>query len=71
MLHYHFGSRDGLVAALAAAADVVERLDLDFEVVDLRLGVAVTRGLLIDVLASGDAGPATEALERFVAMSRP
>ena len=132
MLHYHFGSRDGLVAALVetveasqrgvldeladqvsspeelvlalwtrvsspelrpfvrlffecvavsggagltepwldAAAAAGDRLGLDLDVVDLRLGVAVTRGLLIDVLASGDAGPATEALERFVAMSR-
>jgi hypothetical protein len=32
----------------------------------LRLGVAVSRGLLIDVLASGDAGPATRSLERFI-----
>lgn len=35
---------------------------------ELRLGVAVTRGLLIDVLASGDATGATRSLERFVAM---
>jgi len=35
---------------------------------ELRLGVAVTRGLLIDVLATGDAGPATRSLERFLAM---
>ena len=35
---------------------------------ELRLGVAVTRGLLIDVLATGDAGPATRSLERFLEM---
>lgn len=34
----------------------------------LRLGVAVSRGLLIDVLATGDAKPATRSLERFIAM---
>jgi AcrR family transcriptional regulator len=32
----------------------------------LRLGVAVSRGLLIDVLATGDAGPATRSIERFI-----
>lgn len=35
---------------------------------ELRLGVAVTRGLLIDVLATGDAGPATRSLDRFLEM---
>ena len=141
MLHYHFGSRDGLVAAIVAEMEPQQRrqlrdlatttddpseimrqvwsetsspplrpfvrlffealtqalaerpgtegflesltdgwLDDGAEItaqlsladgpmsdrVDLRLGVAVTRGLLIDVLASGDAGPATEAYERFI-----
>ena len=36
--------------------------------VEIRLGVAVTRGLLIDVLATGDATAATESLERFLEM---
>jgi AcrR family transcriptional regulator len=35
---------------------------------ELRLGIAVTRGLLIDVIAGGDVDAATESLERFVAM---
>ena len=35
---------------------------------DLRLGVAVTRGLLIDLLASGDRAGTDEALERFATM---
>lgn len=33
---------------------------------DLRLGIAVTRGLLIDLLASGDVEGATAAHERFI-----
>lgn len=36
---------------------------------DLRLGVAVTRGLLIDVLATGDTDAATHSLERFIEMA--
>lgn len=134
MLHYHFGSRDGLVAAIVDAVEADQRqrlrqlaatapdvrslvlalweqvssvelrpfVRLFFDTVvtssaggagasdrltepwltearevgmllghaldpaDLRLGVAVTRGLLIDVVMSGDAGPATEALHRFL-----
>ena len=130
MLHYHFGSRAGLVAAvvetvearqrellaeLAAEIDdpvelaralwhrtsapelrpfvrlffecvaltggegltdpwveaslaVGERHGLPADEDELRLGVAVTRGLLIDVLASDDASTATRAFERFLAM---
>ena len=44
------------------AASIGEATDEDM----LRLGVAVSRGLLIDVLATGDAGPATRSLERFI-----
>jgi AcrR family transcriptional regulator len=33
--------------------------------IDARLGVAVTRGLLLDLLATGDRAPVDEALERF------
>ena len=33
---------------------------------DLRLGVAVMRGLLLDAVTSGDPGPAGAALERFL-----
>lgn len=35
---------------------------------DLRLGIAVTRGLLIDLLATGDAEATTAAHERFIQM---
>ena len=34
--------------------------------VDLRLGVAVVRGLLVDVVATGETGPATESLLRYL-----
>lgn len=37
---------------------------------ELRLGVAVTRGLLIDVLASDDATEATRAFERYLDLLR-
>jgi AcrR family transcriptional regulator len=37
--------------------------------VDTRLGIAVVRGLLVDVVSTGDAGPATAALERYVALA--
>jgi AcrR family transcriptional regulator len=135
MLLYHFGSRDGLVAAVVAAtearqrvamralaveadspADLVRRqwamvsapelrpfVRLFFETlatqartpggvadptapwidsvhelgpvadgyddVDTRLGIAVVRGLLIDVLATGDVGAATAALERHLELA--
>ena len=138
MLLYHFGSRDGLVAAVVGAtearqrealralaveadspADLVRRqwamlsapelrpfIRLFFETLatqartpgdatdptapwleavhelgrvadgyddaDTRLGIAVVRGLLIDVLATGDVEAATAALERHLELaSRP
>lgn len=48
------------------AEEVTAMLGLAFDPVDVRLGVAVTRGLLIDVLATGETGPATASLRRFV-----
>lgn len=53
---------------LRSATSVADTIGVDVDLVDLQLGVAVTRGLLIDVLASGDAGPSTVALQRYVAM---
>ena len=49
-----------LSAVLGAPADAV----------DLRLGVAVVRGLLVDVVATGDTGPATESLLRYLELWR-
>lgn len=51
---------------LDAASAVADRLDVDTDRDELRLGVAVVRGLLIEVVASGDAAPATASLERFL-----
>lgn len=134
MLLYHFGSRDGLVAAIVAAVEAAQRetlrelaadadspaqlirelwtrvsseelrpfvrlffesltqasldrpdddlttpwltsteevavqLGVAYDAVDIRLGVATVRGLLIDVLVTGDTKPATESLERFITM---
>lgn len=56
---------------IAVAETVAEKLDMTADETDLRLGIAVTRGLLIDVLASGDATPATRSIERFVEMWNP
>lgn len=53
---------------LAVAAEVAEMIGADLDVDDLRIGVAVSRGLLIDVLATGDATAATRSMERLVAM---
>lgn len=53
---------------LTAAADVAEAVGAELDVDDLRLGVAVSRGLLIDVLATGDATAATRSMERFIAI---
>ena len=137
MLLYHFGSRDGLVAAIVAATEAAQRdalrelatgtdspadlvrglwarvsapelrpfVRLFFETLatqartpgagtdptadwldtvhdlgpaadgsddtDTRLGIAVMRGLLIDVLATGDLDAATAALERYLELAEP
>jgi len=56
---------------LDVATDVSERLGITLDQTELRLGVAVSRGLLIDVLATGDTRQATESIERFVHMWDP
>ena len=99
MLIYHFGSREGLLAAVTQAVEDQQRAALrdrpgtegflegiveswiapiaDALVkggadertarADARLGVAVVRGLLLDLLATGDLAGVTEAYERFLA----
>jgi AcrR family transcriptional regulator len=42
------------------------RLGVEIDPVEIRLGVAVSRGLLIDVLATGEVDRATRSLERFL-----
>jgi len=63
------GFLDGVVdswTAELAAAMVANGADPADARVDARLGVAVTRGLLLDLLATGDRAGVTEAFERFV-----
>lgn len=61
---------DGIVESwLAPAIEFARRHGAPEEVAraDARLGVAVMRGLLLDLLATGDRAAADAALERFVA----
>lgn len=51
---------------LELGEEVADNIGDDLDVDMLRLGVAVTRGLLVDVLATGDPEPATRSLERFI-----
>ena len=62
---------DGFLAGLTEpwldlAGDLARRMDVAIDRDELRLGVAVVRGLLIDVLASGEVDGPTAALERFL-----
>jgi AcrR family transcriptional regulator len=63
--------RDVTSPWLEDAAEVGAAIGIDAEPVDLRLGIAVTRGLLVDVLTTGEVEPATAALRRFVALWQP
>lgn len=53
---------------LTIAAEAGDRVGVAADEDGLRLGVAVTRGLLIDVLASGDPAAATRSFERYLDM---
>lgn len=53
---------------ISLSLNVTEGLGVPPDEDELRLGVAVTRGLLIDVLASDDATAATRSFERFLDM---
>jgi AcrR family transcriptional regulator len=54
------------VAELASALTRETGVDDQTARIDARLGVAVTRGLLLDLLATGDRLGVTEAFERYV-----
>ncbi|MGH1493210.1 MAG: TetR/AcrR family transcriptional regulator [Acidimicrobiales bacterium] len=56
---------------IATAETVADKLQIEFDETELRMGMAVTRGLLIDVLATGDVAPATRSIERFVEIWDP
>jgi AcrR family transcriptional regulator len=51
---------------LAQAGRLAGSLGADADPVELRLGVAVVRGLLVEVLATGDTAGATASLRRFL-----
>ncbi len=53
---------------LSVSADVAAAFGSDYDPADIRLGVAAVRGLLIDVLTTGEVGLATESVERFIAL---
>ena len=56
---------------LDEAANLIAVAGIDADAVDVRLGIALTRGLLIDVLMTGDVEPATAALQRFLERWQP
>lgn len=51
---------------LGSAADAAGHLGIDVDDVELTLGLAVVRGLLVELLVSGDRDAATAALERHL-----
>jgi AcrR family transcriptional regulator len=65
---------DGVVEAwLEPAAEIAVRMGLPRESAGAfaRLGVAVTRGLLLDLLATGDRAAVDAALEHWIAINEP
>jgi AcrR family transcriptional regulator len=60
------GAIEPWVTALAPAIAKEAGLDDRTAAVEARLAVAVTRGLLLDLLATGDQDGVTEAFERYV-----
>ncbi len=53
---------------LQAGTDAATRLDIEVDPDEIRLGVAVVRGLLLEAVTSGDVDASTRSLERFLAM---
>ncbi len=44
------------------------RMGTTADPIDVRLGIAVVRGLLLDIISGGDVDVATASFERFVEM---
>jgi AcrR family transcriptional regulator len=61
-------TRERTTPWLEDAADIAGRLGLTYDPVEVRLGVAVIRGLLLDVVSGADLDDATASLERFLTM---
>lgn len=63
------GFLDGLTEPwIEVGGEVADRIGAQVDPAELRLGIAVMRGLLVDALASGDVEAAGAALDRFLAM---
>lgn len=56
---------------IEVSATVADELGVVVDEAELRLGIAVSRGLLIDVLTTGETAPATASIERFVEIWNP
>ncbi|MBB5873400.1 AcrR family transcriptional regulator [Allocatelliglobosispora scoriae] len=56
---------------LAEGAATAERVGAAFDPAVIRMGVAVTRGLLLDLLAGADPAEVTASYQRFVALVAP
>lgn len=62
------GFLDSLTSSwINEAEPLARRVGIEFDPVELRLGVAVLRGLLLDAVASRDSTAPTAALERYLA----
>lgn len=62
----------GLTASwLEDSREVTAEMGLAFDPVWVRLGIAVVRGLLVDVVTTGDVVAATASLERFLQQYPP
>jgi AcrR family transcriptional regulator len=53
---------------IEVGTQIAARMGIDADEAELRLGVAVSRGLLMEVLAGTPIGAATESLERYLTM---
>ena len=63
------GFLDGITEPwLVVASEVAEELGIEVDRIELRLGVAVLRGLLVEALATGDASEAGASLHRYLDM---
>jgi len=62
----HRGAPDLTTPWIEDSAPITERFGILFDPTEIRLGVAVTRGLLVDVILTGDVDAATASLERFI-----
>jgi AcrR family transcriptional regulator len=65
---YAAGAYERTAPWLEDAEALSHQLGVEYDPVDIRLGVAVIRGLLLDVVSGAGVADATASLERFLAM---